>query len=357
MNKFTKAILITFLALLMVLPATARTAVENDGSRTMDQQLLNMNEMNMYISNFGIYGQNNWTGNAGGWWPRAYPSETYIFGAGVWVGALVDTGFTVDGTDTTWLTDTLVTCGYNPNTGGTEFVPGDIDPNSPDRPTPYVNPWDIVYISTNDNGGQPWPIKTTAGGDSVVSMQDSYCEYNDKDPSEHFTTDNKPLEIEVMQTTYAWVGPLKEDIVFIKFDIRNDRTDGEDLKKCFVGLAADNDIGNEADDAANDLLGFIDTMTVDYNGVTDTLMQINVGYQFQLESEAGWTNYPGVIAYKYMESPIATDTVDVYHDGSFIVDPGSRIGMTTFNFFTIATDPSTKQARYVTLAGYDHTAF
>ncbi|MGE3062104.1 MAG: hypothetical protein AB7T10_00505 [bacterium] len=375
MNKFMKRFLITFLALVLVMPIMARTAVENDGSRIMDQQLLNMNEMNMYISNFGIYGQNNWTGNSGGWWPRAYPSETYIFGAGVWVGALVDTGFTVDGTDTTWLTDTLVTCGYDANSGTTEFVPGDIDPNAPDRPSPWTNAWDIVYVSTEENGGQPWPIKTTTGADSVVSMQDSYCEYNDKDSAAHIAIENKPLEIEVMQTSYAWVGPLKEDIVFLKFDIRNDRTDGEDLKKCFIGLAADNDIGNEADDAANDLLGFIDTMTVDYNGVEDTLMQINVGYQFQLESEAGWHDTPGIIAYKYMQSPIATERVDLYHDESVVIEPGldtiytdstrtvidtilpRQIGMTTFNYFTIATDPSTKQARYVTLAGYDHTAF
>lgn len=358
MNKLIKRFLLTFLTLVFVLPLMARTATDDYGSRNFDQQMLDMNQVNMYISNFGIFGQNNTTGNSGAFWPAGFPAETYIFGAGVWIGALVDTGFTVDsaGIDTTWLTDTLVSCGYNPNSGATEYVPGDIDDNSPDRPSPYTNPWDIIYISTSENSGQAWPLRNSEGGDSVVSMQDSYCEYNDKEASAHFTADNKPLGVEIAQTSYAWVGPLKEDMVFLKFDIRNDRTDSNDLKKCFVGVVADNDIGNEAGSAANDLLGFIDVDSVNYNGI-DTIMQINVGYQFQTAEEAGWSHFPAIISYKYMESPIATEPVDLYHDSSYIIAKGGRIGMTTFNFFTIATDPATKQERYLSLAGYDHTVF
>ena len=328
-------------------------------SKVNDQNLININQCSMYISNFGIFGQNNATGNSGFWWPTAYSSETYIFGAGIWVGALVDTGFIVDstGTDTTWLTDTLVSCGYNPNSGATEFVPGDIIDSLPDRPSPYTNPWDIVYMSTTDNNGNEWPVRTSSNGDSIISEQDSYCEYNDKEESAHFTAENKPLNIEIHQTTYGWTGPILEDIIFIKFDIRNDRDNAQSLKKCYIGIMADNDIGNESGSAANDLLGFIDTMTVDYNGVPDTLLQMNVGYQFQLEEEVDWSHFPAIIEYDYLQSPKATESVDLYHDGTYIIPAGERIGMTSFNYSTIVTDPATKEERYQMLAGYDHISY
>lgn len=353
MNKNLKKLFFVLLTLLFTLTIFARPAYidpKMTSGRVFDQRILDINQINTYITNFAIFGQDVYSGNISGlYWPAGFPQETYVFGAGVWVGGIIEND---DGTE-----DTTMSCGYYPNSASTEFVPGDINDASPDRPTPYNNPWDIVYISTSDNYGQPWPLKTTSGADSVVSMQDSYTEFNDMDLSYRLVPSSIPLEIEVKQTTYAWVGPLKEDIIFIKYDIQNKRSDKKDIKKCYVGIGADNDIGNEAQDAANDLLGFIDTMTVDYAGVNDTLMQINVGYQFQLEEEANWTHFPGIVAYKYLESPKATEPIDLYHDGSFIIPAGERIGMTTFNYFTIQTDPSDHIKRYLVLAGYDHTRY
>ncbi|MEO0234304.1 MAG: hypothetical protein ABIN39_06750 [candidate division WOR-3 bacterium] len=353
MNKINKTVFLILLTLLFSIAIFARPAYidpKMTSGKIFDQRMLDINQINTWITNFAIFGQDVYSGNNSGlYWPAGFPQETYVFGAGVWVGGIIEND---DGT-----ADTTMSCGYYPNSASTEFVPGDINDASPDRPTPYTNPWDIVYISTSDNYGQPWPLKTTSGADSVVSMQDSYTEFNDMDIAYRLVASSKPLEIEVKQTTYAWVGPLKEDIIFIKYEIQNKRSDHKDIKKCYVGIGADNDIGNEAGTAANDLLGFIDTMTVDYAGVNDTLMQINVGYQFQLESEAGWTHFPGIVAYKYLESPRATEPIDLYHDGSFIIPAGERIGMTTFNYFTIQTDPSDHIKRYLVLAGYDHTIY
>ncbi len=353
MNKYFKTLVLILLTLLITTHIFARPAYIDPNrftGKVFDQRQLDINQIVTWITNFAIFGQDVYAGNNSGlYWPAGFPQETYVFGAGVWVGGIIEND---DGT-----ADTTMSCGYYPNSASTEFCPGDIIDASPDRPTPFNNPWDIVYISTSDNYGQAWPLKSSSGADSVVSMQDSYTEFNDMDINYRLVKTSIPLEIEVKQTTYAWVGPLKEDIIFLKYEIQNKRQDGKDIKKCYVGIGADNDIGNESGTAANDLLGFIDTMTVDYNGVNDTLMQINVGYQFQLDEEAGWAHFPGIVAYKYLESPKANEPVDLYHDSSFIIPAGERIGMTTFNYFTIDTDPSTEIARYLVLAGYDHTRF
>ncbi len=359
MNRIIRIIITLALAMLIILPVFARTATTPDFTgRKWDMKWHDINQLNMTVTNYGIFGHNVLLSVAGGYWPAGFPAENYVYGCGIWFGALVDTSS--DSLTTKY--DTLVTCGYNPNSGAGEFVPGD----GSDTPL-YSRASEVVYVSTNED----WNTAIEGKPDTVVSMQDSWCEYSDLDVTQHFTPDNVPLELMVRQTGYAWVGPLKEDMIFLTFEIQNARKDGKDLENCYMGVAADLDIGNESGTSANDLLGFIDTMTVDYSGVTDTLMQINVGYQFQLDSEGGWAHEPALVAFKYMKSPVATQEVDVYHDGSVIIYPGQdtldiggdivikdrEIGMTTFNYFTIDTDPATKEERYQVLAGYNHQLF
>lgn len=292
-----------------------------------DQQLIDANNIGIYISNFGIVGQNNETGNSGCWWPASYPLETYIFGAGMWIGGLVDTAFTVSGDDTTFYFDTLVSCGYNPQSGTTEFVPGD----GSDNPSPYDDYSFKVYLSDELD----YPI------DSTLSQLDSYCSMNEMDESSHFSLENKPLGLVVEQFTYEFSSLILADVFFIRLNVIN--TTEKRIRQAYISYNVDSDIGNEADDAANDLLGFI--------------VEEDIGYQFQLEDEAGWTNSPGVIGWTYIQGPVATDTVDIYHDGLKMIYPGDSLGMTSFRYFTIATDPFTKQKRYLAMAGYDHTDF
>jgi len=345
MKKLLKITLLLSVILIIILPLFARTAVNNSNhGRNWDMKWQDLNQLNMPLTNYGVFGQNVLTGSAGGYWPAGYPAENYMFGCGIWVGALVDTGYDAD---SNVLVDTLVSSSYNPNSGGYEFSPGD----GSDAPL-YNNPHNIVYKSTEDNGGYGWPLKRTDGSDSIVSMQDTWVTYSDNDPSQHYTEENLPLGLVVNQFGYTWVGPLKEDIIFMKFEIKNARTDGKDINNCYMGIITDLDIGNESGSSANDLLGFIDTMTID-----GKLQFLNLGYQFQLDPEAGWAHTPGIIAFKYMESPIATKPIDLYHDSSVIIDSGQQIGMTTFNYFTLQTDPVNKEERYQELAGYDHLSF
>jgi hypothetical protein len=66
-----------------------------------DVKSFDLNEWRCAFSNNGIWG------NSGLWRDSGY----YVFGAGLWTGAILD-GL-----------DTLVTVGYNPNSSTTEFAP------------------------------------------------------------------------------------------------------------------------------------------------------------------------------------------------------------------------------------------
>ncbi|MGE3063933.1 MAG: T9SS type A sorting domain-containing protein [bacterium] len=292
-----------------------------------DEALADGNRIGGYVSNFGVVFQNNWTGNSGLYWPKEYPEQTYVFGSGIWFGGLLDTAYNVWGVDTTWFTDTLATVGYNPGSGVTEMVPGD----SSDNPTPFTMEEFHVYTSNEYD----WPF------DTVYSDFDTYCIFNDLAASYHFTTENIPLKIVVEQFTYQFNATPVKDVIFLRYRVIN--RNSLKIRKAYFGFNIDNDIGNEADDAANDLLGFI----TDYD----------IGYEFQLESEAGWVTEPGVIGWSFVQGPVATDTVDVYHDNSKVILPGDTIGMTCLNYFTIANDPYTKELRYLAAAGYNHTIY
>ncbi len=321
-----KGIIIIGLVLLLSLGLYGRSAT-TDGqlSRNWDMKYHNANQVTMPITNFGVFGQDVRYTDSGTYWPSGYPQETYIFGAGLWVGAIkISMG----------APDTLVTCGYNPSSAGHEFSPSpDVDhENDPDQ---------IVYVSTEDNDGYGWPLKTTEGADSVVSIQDSWAVYNDMDPANHFVAENRPLNIKVEQTGYVWVGPLKEDIVFLIFRVFNVGTDT--LREVYMGACADCDVGDER--TGNDLLGF------------DPARKL--AYQFQIDDETGWSHFPGIIGFRFLESPLATDTAYIGQpDGSIdTIMPGEELGMTSFKSFTIDVDPSNKIERYLVLAGYNYKEY
>jgi len=299
------------------------------------------NQLTIMLTNYGIFGQNVLTGSSGAYWPAGYPDETYIFGAGIWFGGLIDTSG-----DT--LCDTLVSAGYRPASGVTEFSPGD-DINHDST--------DIVYLSNSDNNGLGWPIKDEEGNDYVFSDIDAFCLFNDKDSSQHFTEENLPLDIEVREYGYEWNTVFLQDVKFIKYIVKNARTDGKTIKNAYISVATDNDIGNESGSAANDILGFIDTITTNYGNTADTLIQLNTVYQFQLDSEPGWEHTPAIISYILLQTPKATDSIDLYHDGNFIIEPGQEIGLTSLYSFSLQTDPVNKEERYQLLAGYDHLSF
>lgn len=307
-----------------------------------DAVMHDFNDVNAYISNYGMIAHDASTTLPGLYWPSGYPSETYAYGGGLWIGGLVDAGGSSY--------DTIVAFGYNPMTGNTDFMPGDLS----SAPL-YDSDSLIVYMSDSSNNGYDWPLKNSAMRDSVISGLDSYAEFYKVDSAYDNGIIMNPLGVKIIQNGYQWGGPLKDCLV-LKFKIINIRTDMKDIEQCYLGAMFDFDIGDELV-YHNDLLGFIDTMTVDYGSSSDTLMQINTMYQFQLPLEPGWSHKPAKPSVTMLESPIANDTVDLYHDGSFLILPGEELGMTSCRFYSITNDPDSIFQKYLNLAGYDHVTY
>ncbi len=312
----------------------ARTATPPPaGQRIYDMQWLTINKWRCPFYNDGRYGIDITVGSgvAGGSWPQPY-KNMYIFGAGLWFGSLKHR----PGTEKI---DTLVTFGYNPNSGGTEMTPvltknAEGGAGSPD---------DRIY-KYPENFPPPLELRERFGTgnpslDSLLipyenfSLQDMWCCYSDAAPENHISP-GKPQGIDIYQTVYAWNYPTNQDIFFIIYQIRNSGTDT--LKRCYAGAVMDPDIGA----APDDMVGLMDSVEIPGVGLVR-----NVGYagdndNYEAPSRDWESGTPGVFAYKFLESPKRPD--------------GRQLGMTAFKKFTIDIDPVTDPAQYLTMAGYDY---
>jgi len=331
--------------------AYAATKTSAPSSKIFDINLLDGNQFNMYLSNYGKFAQSP-EGNSGAWWPANRRLETYIFGAGIYVGALIKNS---DGT-----VDTVISYGYNPNSGMSEMVPAHLLGDSTDYKTAEGDPYDRVHVygKTNPPAGQyEWPLKTETGLDSVVSSRDGYVEFTDLDPA-YQESGSKPIGIFFQMRTFQWTLSGLDKIVFQLYRIQN--ISGDTLDSVFVGLLYDNDVGNEAGSNANDLVGFI--RAFDFPDDTLGPVYINTTYQYQTVPEPGWVGIdgqgmPGVVGSVLLETPLATDTVYITDTiGTHVIDtvyPGEQLGMTAMKIFTISIDPRTDEERYQMMAGYD----
>jgi hypothetical protein len=316
------------------------------------------NQVEMCISNFGIFGQDATGNNAGCWWPIG-TDHTYIYGAGIWFGT-IDAG------------DSLVTIGYGPHGGECEFAPG-LAGWSVNHPAA------IIYIHP-ENWPAP-PDTLPMAPQDTISHEDSWCCFNDCDSIYHVPGDTRPIGIEVYQTVYAWDYWFVEDIIFFTYDVKN--VSGHTLSDCIFGVCTDCDIGNEAGTQATDRCsGIVERQYVIGN---DTIMVDDVAYQWQECEEPGtppW--WPGTIGFDLLQTPF--DLVPgMDKDGDGILDQFERdsayyvnnlpasmwdvdndglpdwrdpsqwpqIGMTALKQFSLQFEPNIDAERYAALAGYN----
>jgi len=255
------------------------------------------------IANDGRFG---WDPTAqtpgGGIWLRG-TNEGYIFGAGVWVGAIVDGS-------------KQVTVGYNTSNCQTEMVPGNL-PNEPG----YTDPTEIVYISTDYPSITlpPWPKGYDEDGNPVTfSQMDSWCQCNDLDPSRQFEG-GKPLGVLLTTETYSWNSSFRDvwDIAFIVYTVKNINPDQKTWEHAYIGFAMDPDIG----DPTNDLTG--------------CFPDLNIGFAYSAAELSGiekdLEHPPGYVGIKFLEGP--------YRDPET-----GQAKMSSFRRW--ATDPSTDEMRY-----------
>jgi hypothetical protein len=320
----------------------------------------NINSVELCVSNYGKFGQDETGNNAGCWWPIG-SGQNYIYGAGLWVGG-VDS---ISG-------DTMVTIGHGPQGGEAEFGPGLCGMSVSD-------PEAVIYLYPN-----LWPPSDATfpmAPETSLSHQDSWCVYNDSNILYHIAGDTRPIGIEVYQSVHAWNLNLLRDIIYIVFEIKN--VSGSRMIDCYLGICADNDIGNEAGAVGNDRMSGIVGQWYVIDG--DSFYVDNIAYQWQEVEEPGtppW--FPGVMGFDLIRTPYdlvededkdndgildqyERDSVyfvnnlpivmwDVDHDGVLDwCDPSEipQLGMTALKRFTLNLEPGLDYERYTTLAGYN----
>jgi len=176
------------------------------------------NNIRCWVSNFGEFGQK--AGDRPGLeWPKG-SGYYYLFGAGIWFGAI--------------LPDTCVSMGYNPNTGSGECVPGLCRQGT----TAYQNPYVKIYIYP-----EIWPPPKDTfpmAPDTTLTFEDSWCCFNENDPKFHDPEDTHPIGVEFYQSVYA--DPGCSDAIFFRYRVKNCTTNL--IPEGVIGIVADPIIPN-----------------------------------------------------------------------------------------------------------------
>ncbi len=338
-----------------VTPPLAKAA-QTEHSTKYIRHGLDVNDFRVPMTNYAPFGQLIDLGAAGGEWPTG-SNEFYIYGAGIWVGGTVNDktlqtfGFSNSGTtrdDVLWgaITDPRVVIGYNPSGGAEEFS-GLTDIFITGHPEDYDTP-------------DYWPLP------DIVGIQDSYCEFDDQDPERWDTGLNSNagdgvdiakygVGVKVIQRTHSWNYENNKTIHFFIYQIVNTREDKAPIRNCYVSIMCDADVGPTAND---DLVGFDASR--------------NLGYCYDSDfAEQGFARIPGFLAYKFLESPVASydvdlngddqiDTtvlIDVNGDGVLVRDvlKGEPLGLTSFKTSNLQSgDPDTEPEKYIIMAGHNY---
>ncbi|MCX6169762.1 MAG: T9SS type A sorting domain-containing protein [Ignavibacteriales bacterium] len=159
----------------------------------------------------------------------------------------------------------------------------------------------------NNSDQAYWPVRTTDGRDSIVSQQDTYCQYNDN-------TNARPekLNIQVTQTSYAWSTSKDQDYIIWKLEIYNNTSTPKD--SLYFGLYYDYDAGGITNEYDNDYYVFDQEKQLTYVvGPTGT---------------TGWEpgSKPFLLGLKFLETPMVDSR------GWVVNQNGTRMGITDWHY-------------------------
>lgn len=247
----------------------------------------------------------------GGSWPHPL-MNFYLFGGGLWVGAIMQG-------------ETLVTIGYNPNSGGTEMSPT-LCRYWRDG---YNDPRDRIYRFPGD-----WPPPQSRFPMAPVAPRsdlDLWCCFGDSDPANHDSA-GRPLGIDVALTTYAFADSEYRDIILLRYDVFNNNDYA--INQCYIALCLDADIG----DATDDMNGLF--LNRRFHRGPDTFRVRNTGFTGDYNNHENLSDRwqggtPGAAAIRLLAAPGGLD-------------------LSAFKKFTLDMDPVTNRDQYLTMAGYDY---
>lgn len=318
-----------------------------------NQRRIDVNNVNMFVTNFGSFAYDLSTGNSGLIYPKG-TTNTAVFAAGIWLGA------TVSGQRRT------VVAEYSQEFGPGIMLPGGGFDNA-SNPNYKVykvarfsgDPSDTAHVNrTADEleadpvadplvhhawseymaGAAPYgaptrtyrlPVTDTADpsdsvdvlGPDVLGDQMLWAVYNDADPSRH-TNDaggSTPLGVEIQQTSFAFnrQGPLG-NTTFTKYIIINKGTNT--LQNMYVSQWSDPDLGG----ASDDLVG--------------SDVPLSLGYVYNANNnDQLYGSAPPVVGFDFFLGP--TDAL------------GDTLPLTSFNKYINGTDPASTDETYNYMQG------
>jgi len=275
-----------------------------------DIKWFDLNHWKAPFSNDGRWGINN--NAAAVTWPQPL-NNFYVFGAGAWVGAIMDSVSP----------ETLTTVFYNPNSGETEGCP---------TLCRYwrdsVDSLDRIYVYPGD---WPPPLSRFPMAPQVPrSDRDMWCCFCDSNPDNHISP-GRPLGIDVYLTVFGYDDSLARDFFFLKYELCN--YSGDSIHDAYFGAVLDADIGDGTDDMAGLILDKL------FQVGQDTFRVNNAGFacdndNYEAPGPDWESGTPGAVAVMLLDSP-------------------ESLGLTAFKKFTLDIDPVTDADQYLTLAGYD----
>jgi hypothetical protein len=278
-GKNMRRTILALAAFMIALPGSAQADRHSD--------TLTINHWRMWLNDNGIFGQTP-GGGAGGEWPLV-SRHKYVFGAGLWVGAVPG--------------DTLTSVSYDPFSGNCEFTPGDS----------LGGPSDTLVRMYTYRHRWPAPAgRFPRAPQNRISDQDAWCCFNDFDSTKH-DSDGRPMGLQVYQTAHASQHPSVQDAVFLRYEVENQSAGP--LPAVYLGFAFDYDIGGAMNDCYR---GFYRQWFHRGSGDSIYLDNLVCGYS---EPEPGWDT-TGTVAIGLVRTPGNHGVASMKYYDLFGFNPG-----------------------------------
>lgn len=357
-----------------------------------DFQANKVSNLTFYVTNYGIFGLNILRNEGGGYWPRGSRNQ-YIFGGGVWFGAMKYRS--EEDKENGEPMGKLVSVTYNPNSGKSWMVPGRIYDKDGNY-TPNIDNNDMYsyksYISLEYNSGdgtpitdveaeKNWPIWDTSDEDTLkidrylgdfiqnpefrktseypdgpafISGEDIFSTYKDTDLSRYEggsafrANQGYPLMLQFEEYIYSWGFGDYKDFIFLRYDIMNESTDT--LYNCWLAPVMDVDLArapNTHAGASNDRVRFYDE---------DSTLNLAAQWTNDTRGEKGYGF--GYLGFNFLESPavikvvdeegneLITDSTNFIRRDSKVYNLEEQLGLVTFRNWSIDEDIPDDESRY-----------
>lgn len=283
----------------------------------------NVGELQLNITNWGLIG--SWPSTNARWadapsamWP-AGSGVDYLWAGGIWIGAvrngipLVSTGqfeweFLPNPDDplsTIW--DTAQGA-----TGGARYP----DPSFDDDSDGQTNEDPLNGVDDDGDGDEDEDF-------AAIGNQHFRCEMTDNTPlSLEFWPDHEPLDIAVVQESFAWENESVDDFIGFQFTMTN--VGVSPLSDVFLGWFADSDVGPRGGSAIaeDDLPWFFDGAVQAADG---SLVPVSVACMYDADGDGGQaTGFFGIMFLGHPTDPAGISAPDAVRIRSFQAFSGNQ---------------------------------